>query len=68
IFRGKVFVLRAKEIPGWVPEFADEFDDDDESEEGSKGDTATSHGAFNFRTKRESIGRSFWHILYPQQK
>ncbi|GJX75660.1 nucleotide-binding alpha-beta plait domain-containing protein [Tanacetum coccineum] len=28
IFRGKVFVLRAKEIPGWVPEFADEFDDD----------------------------------------
>ncbi|GKA60012.1 RNA-directed DNA polymerase, eukaryota [Tanacetum coccineum] len=37
IFRGKVFVLRAKEIPGWVPEFADEFDDDDESEEGSKG-------------------------------
>ncbi|GJW02192.1 RNA-directed DNA polymerase, eukaryota [Tanacetum coccineum] len=36
IFRGKVFVLRAKEIPGWVPEFADEFDDDDESEEGSK--------------------------------
>ncbi|GKB31504.1 hypothetical protein Tco_0870905 [Tanacetum coccineum] len=46
--RGKVFVLRAKEIPGWVPEFADEFDDDDESEEGSKGDTANSHGAFNF--------------------
>ncbi|GKF29795.1 hypothetical protein Tco_0096137 [Tanacetum coccineum] len=45
---GKVFVLRAKEIPGWVPEFADEFDDDDESEEGSKGDTANSHGAFNF--------------------
>ncbi|GKD79346.1 hypothetical protein Tco_1341967, partial [Tanacetum coccineum] len=35
---------RAKEIPGWVPEFTDEFDDDDESEEGSKGDTATSHG------------------------
>ncbi|GJZ45085.1 putative reverse transcriptase domain-containing protein [Tanacetum coccineum] len=31
-----------------VPEFADECDDDDESEEGSKGDTATSHGAFNF--------------------
>ncbi|GJY45517.1 RNA-directed DNA polymerase, eukaryota, partial [Tanacetum coccineum] len=48
IFRGKVFVLRAKEIPGWVPEFADEFDDDDESEEGSKGATANSHGAFNF--------------------
>ncbi|GKB50110.1 hypothetical protein Tco_0900863 [Tanacetum coccineum] len=48
IFRGKVFVLRAKEIPGWVPEFADEFDDDDESEEGSKGYTANRHGAFNF--------------------
>ncbi|GJW18745.1 RNA-directed DNA polymerase, eukaryota [Tanacetum coccineum] len=40
IFRGKVFVLRAKEIPGWVPEFVDELDDDDESVEGSKGDTA----------------------------
>ncbi|GJU46842.1 RNA-directed DNA polymerase, eukaryota, reverse transcriptase zinc-binding domain protein [Tanacetum coccineum] len=45
---GHVFGLLAKEISGWVPEFADEFDDDDESEEGSKGDTTNSHGAFNF--------------------
>ncbi|GKD69363.1 hypothetical protein Tco_1323453, partial [Tanacetum coccineum] len=29
-------------------EFADEFDDDDESEEGSKGATTNSHGTFNF--------------------
>ncbi|GJT28945.1 hypothetical protein Tco_0909220 [Tanacetum coccineum] len=50
IFRGKVFVLRAKEIPGWVPEFADEFDDDDESERVYEGDTANnSHGAFNLK-------------------
>ncbi|GKD28024.1 hypothetical protein Tco_1234238, partial [Tanacetum coccineum] len=48
IFRGKVFVLRAKEIPGWVPEFVDELDDDDESVEGSKGDTANSHDGINF--------------------
>ncbi|GKC98744.1 RNA-directed DNA polymerase, eukaryota, reverse transcriptase zinc-binding domain protein, partial [Tanacetum coccineum] len=52
IFRGKVFVLRAKEIPGWVPEFVDELDDDDESVEGSKGDNANSHGAFNFDDAR----------------
>ncbi|GJZ14884.1 hypothetical protein Tco_0550561 [Tanacetum coccineum] len=36
-------VLKNEEILGWLPEFADEFDDDDESEEGSKGDTANSH-------------------------
>ncbi|GJT71688.1 nucleotide-binding alpha-beta plait domain-containing protein [Tanacetum coccineum] len=48
IFRGKVFVLRAKEIPGWVPEFVDELNDDDESVEGSKGDTANSHDGINF--------------------
>ncbi|GJR97627.1 RNA-directed DNA polymerase, eukaryota [Tanacetum coccineum] len=48
IFRGKVFVLRAKEIPGWVPEFVDELDDDDESVEGSKGDNANSHDGINF--------------------
>ncbi|GJW92992.1 nucleotide-binding alpha-beta plait domain-containing protein [Tanacetum coccineum] len=48
IFRGKVLVLRAKEIPGWVPEFVDGLDDDDESVEGSKGDTANSHDGINF--------------------
>ncbi|GKD87502.1 nucleotide-binding alpha-beta plait domain-containing protein, partial [Tanacetum coccineum] len=30
IFRGKVFWIRAKEVPGWVPEFLDESDDDDD--------------------------------------
>ncbi|GJS78412.1 RNA-directed DNA polymerase, eukaryota [Tanacetum coccineum] len=71
-----VFVLRAKEIPGWVPEFADEFDDDDESEEGSKGDTANSHGAFNFddaddvdkvpETELDNIGRSVNDVTSPR--
>ncbi|GKC72909.1 nucleotide-binding alpha-beta plait domain-containing protein, partial [Tanacetum coccineum] len=37
IFRGKVFWIRAKEVPGWVLEFLDESDDDDDgSEDGFK--------------------------------
>nr|GEV17372.1 nucleotide-binding alpha-beta plait domain-containing protein [Tanacetum cinerariifolium] len=32
IFRGKVFLIRAKEVPGWVPEFVDDSDDDDDDE------------------------------------
>ncbi|GKA12833.1 nucleotide-binding alpha-beta plait domain-containing protein [Tanacetum coccineum] len=37
IFRGKVFWIHAKEVPGWVPEFLDESDDDDDgSEDGFK--------------------------------
>nr|GEU61965.1 nucleotide-binding alpha-beta plait domain-containing protein [Tanacetum cinerariifolium] len=33
IFRGKVFWIRAKEVPGWVPEFLEVSDDDEQSEE-----------------------------------
>ncbi|GJU50318.1 zf-CCHC domain-containing protein [Tanacetum coccineum] len=73
IFRGKVFVLRAKEIPGWVPEFADEFDDDDESKEGSKGDTANSHESKfppgftpNGVSMQEDIGRSVNDVTSPR--
>nr|GEY98557.1 RNA-directed DNA polymerase, eukaryota, reverse transcriptase zinc-binding domain protein [Tanacetum cinerariifolium] len=36
IFRGKVFLIRAKEVHGWVPEFIDDSDDDDESDNGFK--------------------------------
>nr|GEW67594.1 glucose-methanol-choline oxidoreductase, FAD/NAD(P)-binding domain protein [Tanacetum cinerariifolium] len=32
IFRGKVFLIRVKEVPGWVPEFVDDSDDDDDDE------------------------------------
>nr|GEZ37893.1 putative reverse transcriptase domain-containing protein [Tanacetum cinerariifolium] len=33
IFRRKVFWIRAKEVPGWVPEFMEESDDESISEE-----------------------------------
>ncbi|GJU20654.1 nucleotide-binding alpha-beta plait domain-containing protein [Tanacetum coccineum] len=36
IHRGKVFWIRASETPGWVPEFADESDDEDQEDDMSK--------------------------------
>nr|GEW23760.1 RNA-directed DNA polymerase, eukaryota, reverse transcriptase zinc-binding domain protein [Tanacetum cinerariifolium] len=36
IFRGKVFWIHAKEIPGWVPDFLDDSDDEDQSDDGFK--------------------------------
>ncbi|GJW01599.1 RNA-directed DNA polymerase, eukaryota [Tanacetum coccineum] len=36
IHRGMVFWVRASETPGWVPDFADESDDDDQEDEMSK--------------------------------
>ncbi|GJY46089.1 nucleotide-binding alpha-beta plait domain-containing protein [Tanacetum coccineum] len=39
---GKVFWIRAKEVPGWVPDFLDESDDD-ESDVESKGDDPITH-------------------------
>nr|GEY03684.1 RNA-directed DNA polymerase, eukaryota [Tanacetum cinerariifolium] len=42
IFRGKVFWIRAKEVHGWVPDFLEEYNDEDQSENGSKdGDPKT---------------------------
>ncbi|GJS62527.1 hypothetical protein Tco_0657311 [Tanacetum coccineum] len=59
-------VLKNEEILGWLPEFADEFDDDDESEEGSKGDTANSHGFTpNEGSHQEDIGRSVNDVTSP---
>nr|GEU76016.1 zinc finger, CCHC-type [Tanacetum cinerariifolium] len=41
----KVFLIRAKEVPGWVPEFVDDSDDDDESDNGFKdGDAKVQDG------------------------
>ncbi|PWA95479.1 hypothetical protein CTI12_AA008670 [Artemisia annua] len=37
IFQGKTFWIRVNEVPGWVPDFLDEADDDDESDVDSKG-------------------------------
>ncbi|GJZ44000.1 RNA-directed DNA polymerase, eukaryota [Tanacetum coccineum] len=34
VYRGKVCWIRAKEVPGWVPEFLDDSDDESQSEEG----------------------------------
>ncbi|GJZ68497.1 nucleotide-binding alpha-beta plait domain-containing protein, partial [Tanacetum coccineum] len=36
IFRGKVFWIRAKETPGWVPDFTDEVDEEENSDVDSK--------------------------------
>ncbi|GKB25179.1 RNA-directed DNA polymerase, eukaryota [Tanacetum coccineum] len=37
-----VFWIRAKEVPGWVPDFLEEYDDEDQSDDGSKdGDPKT---------------------------
>ncbi|GJR46170.1 RNA-directed DNA polymerase, eukaryota, reverse transcriptase zinc-binding domain protein [Tanacetum coccineum] len=36
IFRGKVFWIRAKETPGWVPNFTDEVDEEENSDVDSK--------------------------------
>ncbi|GJR30324.1 nucleotide-binding alpha-beta plait domain-containing protein [Tanacetum coccineum] len=36
IYRGKVFWIRAKEVIGWVPDFLDESDDEDDSDDGVK--------------------------------
>ncbi|GKC55783.1 RNA-directed DNA polymerase, eukaryota [Tanacetum coccineum] len=36
IFRGKVFWIRAKEAPGWVPDFMEESDDEEQNDDDSK--------------------------------
>nr|GEX00333.1 putative RNA-directed DNA polymerase, eukaryota, reverse transcriptase zinc-binding domain protein [Tanacetum cinerariifolium] len=36
IFLGKVFWIRAKEVPGWVPDFLDDSNDEDQSDDGFK--------------------------------
>ncbi|PWA74180.1 hypothetical protein CTI12_AA253200 [Artemisia annua] len=38
IFRGKVYWIRPKEAPGWVPDFLEEYDEEDLSVDGSKDD------------------------------
>nr|GFA07181.1 RNA-directed DNA polymerase, eukaryota [Tanacetum cinerariifolium] len=35
IYRGKVFWVRAKEVPGWIPDFVKDNDEDEDSEVGS---------------------------------
>nr|GEU98764.1 nucleotide-binding alpha-beta plait domain-containing protein [Tanacetum cinerariifolium] len=36
IYRGKIFWVRAKEVPGWVPEFMEESDEEEEAEDDVK--------------------------------
>ncbi|GKG55838.1 hypothetical protein Tco_0574732, partial [Tanacetum coccineum] len=33
IFRGKVYWIRANETPGWVPDFVNETDDEEQNED-----------------------------------
>nr|GEY30077.1 nucleotide-binding alpha-beta plait domain-containing protein [Tanacetum cinerariifolium] len=51
VFKGKVFRLRAKEVPGWEPELLEEFDDEVQSENASlEGDDKTQdedYGGYN---------------------
>ncbi|GKE36385.1 RNA-directed DNA polymerase, eukaryota, partial [Tanacetum coccineum] len=43
-FRGKTFWIRAKEVTGWVPDFLEESEEEeDQSEDGSKNDDPKSH-------------------------
>nr|GEX56892.1 nucleotide-binding alpha-beta plait domain-containing protein [Tanacetum cinerariifolium] len=35
IYRGKVFWVRAKEVPGWIPNFVEDNDEEEDSEVGS---------------------------------
>nr|GFB40068.1 nucleotide-binding alpha-beta plait domain-containing protein [Tanacetum cinerariifolium] len=37
VFRGKVYWMRAKEVPGWTPEFTEEEEEDDVSVEDNHG-------------------------------
>ncbi|GKA48459.1 RNA-directed DNA polymerase, eukaryota, reverse transcriptase zinc-binding domain protein, partial [Tanacetum coccineum] len=37
IFRGKAFWVRAKEVPGWVPDLLDVSDDEDDADDGYMG-------------------------------
>nr|GEY07350.1 RNA-directed DNA polymerase, eukaryota, reverse transcriptase zinc-binding domain protein [Tanacetum cinerariifolium] len=57
IFRGKVFLIRAKEVPGWVPEFVDDSDDDDdESDNGFKdGDAKNKDKSENMKPSNHSL-------------
>ncbi|GKD51811.1 hypothetical protein Tco_1280787, partial [Tanacetum coccineum] len=43
IFRGKVSWIRAKETPGWVPDFLDESDDEEQNEDESTDDGSRVH-------------------------
>ncbi|GKD47616.1 RNA-directed DNA polymerase, eukaryota [Tanacetum coccineum] len=43
IHRGKVFWIRASETPGWVPDFADEPDDEDQEDDMSKDGSFHNH-------------------------
>nr|GEV13927.1 RNA-directed DNA polymerase, eukaryota [Tanacetum cinerariifolium] len=44
ILRGKVFLIRAKEVPGWVPEFVNDSDDDELDNGFKDGDAKVQYG------------------------
>ncbi|GJW74964.1 nucleotide-binding alpha-beta plait domain-containing protein [Tanacetum coccineum] len=56
IFRGKVFWIRAKETPGWVPEFMNDEEDDDQSVEViNEGDTNDQEDGYGINCDEEEV-------------
>ncbi|GJZ97811.1 nucleotide-binding alpha-beta plait domain-containing protein [Tanacetum coccineum] len=47
VFRGKVHWVRAKEVLGWIPEFLEDEEDDDQSEQGNNDGEPTVHDMNN---------------------
>nr|GEV56149.1 RNA-directed DNA polymerase, eukaryota [Tanacetum cinerariifolium] len=60
ILWGKVFLIRAKEVPGWVPEFVNDSDDDDELDNGFKDGDAKERNSTNKGSKEEISGSGVW--------
>nr|GEY34914.1 RNA-directed DNA polymerase, eukaryota [Tanacetum cinerariifolium] len=75
IFRGKVFWVRAKEVPGWVPKLLEESDEEVQSDDGSmEGDNkvqyAKSSGdnsevAENSKENKENVNEKDQSLEYP---
>nr|GFD52488.1 UvrD-like helicase, ATP-binding domain, P-loop containing nucleoside triphosphate hydrolase [Tanacetum cinerariifolium] len=47
IYRGNVFWVRAKEVPGWIPDFMEDNDEVDDSKVGSYEEVANGEDVKN---------------------
>ncbi|GKA22031.1 RNA-directed DNA polymerase, eukaryota [Tanacetum coccineum] len=55
IFRGKVFWIRAKETPGWVPDFTDEEDENEISDTESKDELKVDDQVIGIHREEEDV-------------
>lgn len=55
IFCSKVYWIRAKEVPRWVPDFWDEEEDEDQSEHGFKGKEHNTHDAASSGEETDAV-------------